>query len=99
MSKSCKGLAYELVKCVAESPCVKEQGRPVQECAGKQPPEIPSKCVGLRETYAKCKRGQVDMRTRIRGNKGETENGLPIPIRVPADTNVLLLTVYLCLVI
>ncbi|CAI5487296.1 unnamed protein product [Closterium sp. Naga37s-1] len=84
MSKSCKGLAYELVKCVAESPCVKEQGRPVQECAGKQPPEIPSKCVGLRETYAKCKRGQVDMRTRIRGNKGtefeKMETGLPIPI-------------------
>ncbi|CAI6004852.1 unnamed protein product [Closterium sp. NIES-64] len=77
MSKSCKGLAYELVKCVAESPCVKEQGRPVQECAGKQPPEIPSKCVGLRETYAKCKRGQsVVARTEFE----KMETGLPIPI-------------------
>ncbi|KAG5237952.1 cytochrome oxidase assembly factor [Salix suchowensis] len=58
MSKSCKGLALELVKCLSESNCIKKS------------PAIPSECVGLRETYFNCKRGQVDMRARIRGNKG-----------------------------
>lgn len=70
MSKSCKGLALELVKCLSESPCMKEQNRSYRDCAGEKAPQIASECVGLRETYFKCKRGQVDMRTRIRGNKG-----------------------------
>ncbi|XP_008812861.3 cytochrome c oxidase assembly factor 5 [Phoenix dactylifera] len=70
MSKSCKGLAMELVKCLSESDCVKVEKRPYRECAGEKVPSIPSECVGLRETYFNCKRGQVDMRARIRGNKG-----------------------------
>ncbi|KAL0538532.1 hypothetical protein IC582_022679 [Cucumis melo] len=70
MSKSCKGLAMELVKCLSESDCVKVQNRTYRECAGEKSPCIPSECVGLRETYFNCKRGQVDMRARIRGNKG-----------------------------
>ncbi|GLJ22480.1 hypothetical protein SUGI_0423250 [Cryptomeria japonica] len=70
MAKSCKGLAAELVKCLSDSPCVKEEKRSYRECAGEKDPAIPSECVGLRETYFNCKRGQVDMRTRIRGNKG-----------------------------
>ncbi|KAJ8635323.1 hypothetical protein MRB53_009590 [Persea americana] len=41
-----------------------------RECAGEKSPCISSECVGLRETYFNCKRGQVDMRARIRGNKG-----------------------------
>ncbi|XP_027344106.1 mitochondrial protein pet191 homolog [Abrus precatorius] len=70
MSKSCKGLAMELVKCLSESDCVKVEKRSYRECAGEKTPSIPSECVGLRETYFNCKRGQVDMRARIRGNKG-----------------------------
>ncbi|KAJ0969383.1 hypothetical protein J5N97_022260 [Dioscorea zingiberensis] len=70
MSKSCKGLAMELVKCLSETDCVKVENRPFRECAGEKPPSISSECVGLRETYFNCKRGQVDMRARIRGNKG-----------------------------
>ncbi|RAL41436.1 hypothetical protein DM860_010230 [Cuscuta australis] len=70
MSKSCKGLAMELVKCLSESDCVKGQNRPYRECAKETSPCISSECVGLRETYFNCKRGQVDMRARIRGNKG-----------------------------
>ncbi|KAL5205591.1 hypothetical protein ABZP36_033800 [Zizania latifolia] len=46
------------------------QKRPYKECAGEKVPSITSECVGLRETYFNCKRGQVDMRARIRGNKG-----------------------------
>lgn len=70
MSKSCKGLAEELVKCVSESECIKIQKKGYKECIGEHPPNVAAECVGLRETYFRCKRGQVDMRTRIRGNKG-----------------------------
>nr|KAJ0227790.1 hypothetical protein LSAT_V11C100013130 [Lactuca sativa] len=69
MAKSCKGLAMELVKCLSESDCVKVENRPFRECAKEKSPVISSECVGLRETYFNCKRGQVDMRARIRGNK------------------------------
>ncbi|PSR89387.1 Cytochrome c oxidase assembly factor like [Actinidia chinensis var. chinensis] len=70
MSKSCKGLAMELVMCLSESDCVKAEKRPYRECAKEKSPAITSKCVGLRETYFNCKRGQVDMRARNCGNKG-----------------------------
>ncbi|XP_050365777.1 uncharacterized protein LOC126784358 [Argentina anserina] len=69
-AKSCSGLADELVKCLSECDCVKVEKRPVRECAGEKSPSISSECIGLRETYFNCKRGQVDMRNRIRGNKG-----------------------------
>ncbi|ONK72118.1 uncharacterized protein A4U43_C04F15930 [Asparagus officinalis] len=58
MSTSCKGLALELVKCLSETDCVKVQKRPYRECAGEKVPCITSECVGLRETYFNCKRGQ-----------------------------------------
>lgn len=35
------------------------QKRPYKECAGEKVPNITSECVGLRETYFNCKRGQV----------------------------------------
>ncbi|RAL41429.1 hypothetical protein DM860_010223 [Cuscuta australis] len=57
MSKSCKGLAMEMVKCLSESDCVKVQNRPYRECAKETSPCISSECVGLRETYFNCKRG------------------------------------------
>ncbi|WVZ65578.1 hypothetical protein U9M48_014917, partial [Paspalum notatum var. saurae] len=59
MAKSCKGLAMELVKCLSETDCVKVQKRPYKECAGEKVPNITSECVGLRETYFNCKRGQA----------------------------------------
>ncbi|XP_044483380.1 mitochondrial protein pet191 homolog isoform X3 [Mangifera indica] len=58
MSKSCKGLAMELVKCLSESDCIKVEKRSYRECAGEKSPSISSECVGLRETYFNCKRGQ-----------------------------------------
>lgn len=35
------------------------QKRPYKECAGEKVPNITSECVGLRETYFNCKRGQA----------------------------------------
>ncbi|GBG76829.1 hypothetical protein CBR_g23045 [Chara braunii] len=69
MSKSCKGIAVELVRCLSESDCIKVEKKSYRECAGETT-SIPERCIGLRDMYYKCKRGQVDMRTRIRGNKG-----------------------------
>ncbi|XP_059645193.1 mitochondrial protein pet191 homolog isoform X3 [Cornus florida] len=59
MAKSCKGLAMELAKCLSESHCVNVEKRPYRECAKEKSPSISSECVGLRETYFNCKRGQV----------------------------------------
>lgn len=70
MSKLCKGLAQELVKCLSESDCVKVENRSIRDCAGKTEPKAPSKCAGLRQTYYDCKRSQVNKASRIRGNKG-----------------------------
>ncbi|CAN1765725.1 hypothetical protein LINPERHAP1_LOCUS9713 [Linum perenne] len=58
MAKSCKGLAAELVRCLSESDCVKVENRSIRDCAGEKSPSVPSECVGLRETYFNCKRGQ-----------------------------------------
>eukprot|EP00898_Chlorokybus_atmophyticus_P003849 jgi/Chlat1/4465/Chrsp29S04412 len=69
MSKSCKGLLDELVKCLADSDCVKVEGRTLKECAGRTE-GVSQECQGLRTVYYECKRGQLDMRRRIRGNKG-----------------------------
>ncbi|KAB5543944.1 hypothetical protein DKX38_012056 [Salix brachista] len=59
MSKSCKGLATELVKCLSESDCVKIENRTYKDCAGEKSPSIPNECAGLRETYFNFKRGQA----------------------------------------
>ncbi|KAF5727856.1 hypothetical protein HS088_TW22G01553 [Tripterygium wilfordii] len=59
MAKSCKGLAMELVKCLSESDCVKVENRSYRECAAEKSPSIPSECMGLRDTYFNCKRGQA----------------------------------------
>ena len=96
MSKSCKGLLQQLVKCLRESDCVQVlpartqrgacaharpealpttprppalspqvEGKDIRECAQAVP-----ECAGLRTAYFTCKRGQVDPRSRILGNKG-----------------------------
>lgn len=38
---------------------IQVEKRPYRECAGEKVPSIPSECVGLRETYFNCKRGQA----------------------------------------
>ncbi|KAL6770099.1 COX191 [Auxenochlorella protothecoides x Auxenochlorella symbiontica] len=65
MSKSCQGLFVEFVKCLRESDCMKVEHRSVTECA-----KVSEECAGLRYTFFRCKHGQIDPRTRIKGNKG-----------------------------
>ncbi|KAF9609804.1 hypothetical protein IFM89_018601 [Coptis chinensis] len=68
MAKSCKGLAMELVKCLSESDCVKVENKSYRECAGEKTPSISTECVGLRETYFNCKRGQIRQRFNTKRN-------------------------------
>ena len=68
MSKSCKGMLEEMLKCVEETDCVKK-GNSLKACV-KDGRLFPSECQTKREVYLSCKRGQFDMRSRLRGNKG-----------------------------
>ena len=94
MSKSCKGMLDEMLKCVEQSECccaTKTTSRGEEE--GDKRKDYYSlefcvnalmhsddetkvtalgldECVVKQQVYLKCKRGQMDMRTRIRGNKG-----------------------------
>ncbi|KAI8105781.1 hypothetical protein M9434_000362 [Picochlorum sp. BPE23] len=65
MSKSCSGLLKDLVHCLRESECFQVEKKDIKTCAKEA-----EECAGLRAAYAACKRGQLDPRTRIRGNKG-----------------------------
>ena len=42
-----------------------QEGKPIKECAREV-----KECEGLRNSYSACKRGQLDARSRLRGNKG-----------------------------
>ena len=65
MAKACSGVMKDLAKCIAESKCIQEDKLSIEVCMKKA-----EECNALRYTYAECKRGQVNMRTRIQGNKG-----------------------------
>jgi hypothetical protein len=41
---------------------LQEEKRSYKDCAGEKGASVPSACVGLRETYFQCKRGQVRFR-------------------------------------
>jgi len=99
MSKSCKGMLDEMLKCVEQSECCRCATKttttttPRGEEEGDKRKDYYSlefcvnalmhsddetkvtalgldECVVKKQVYLKCKRGQMDMRTRIRGNKG-----------------------------
>ncbi|KAK9820435.1 hypothetical protein WJX72_010335 [[Myrmecia] bisecta] len=65
MSTSCHGLLEQLVQCLRESDCFKKEHKDIKRCAREA-----EECSGLRFAYFKCKRGQIDPRSRIQGNKG-----------------------------
>ena len=45
--------------------CALQEGKPIKECAREV-----KQCEGLRNAYSACKRGQLDARSRLRGNRG-----------------------------
>ena len=46
-----------------------QKGHTLKACV-KDGKLFPSACQAQREVYLSCKRGQFDMRSRLRGNKG-----------------------------
>ncbi|QDZ19995.1 cytochrome c oxidase assembly protein [Chloropicon primus] len=65
MPKACEGVMKDLAKCIADSKCIQEDMLSIEECVKRA-----EECSALRYTYSECKRGQVNMRTRIQGKKG-----------------------------
>jgi cytochrome c oxidase assembly factor 5 len=71
MSKSCSGMLAEFLDCVESSACVKKHGHTLKQCASPTWTEhAPSECEVKRSNYFACRKGQLDMRARLRGNKG-----------------------------
>ncbi len=69
MSSSCRAVADELAKCIRASPCMAEGGkRDFHECLKGNEREITPECTRVRQLYFECKRAQLDMRKRFRGN-------------------------------
>ncbi|KAF0852165.1 mitochondrial CIV assembly protein Coa5/Pet191 [Andalucia godoyi] len=68
MGKSCKGIRAELIACLIGTPCGQNGGSP-KECLHGHP-EAAAACDQLRKMYFECRRGNLDMRKRIRGIDG-----------------------------
>ena len=62
MASSCIAEREALLECLADSPCT-AAGRPIKECM-----ESDADCQLKRICLMECKRGQLDMRKRIKGN-------------------------------
>jgi cytochrome c oxidase assembly factor 5 len=54
------------VDCLRQTACYREEKLSVTACAER----LPEECAPLRYALFSCKRGQMDARTRIQGNKG-----------------------------
>ncbi len=70
MTSSCKTVVEELAKCLRASPCMASE-KDFRTCLSSQDEaDITSECSRLRALYSECKRSQLDMRKRFRGNPG-----------------------------
>lgn len=73
MSKSCKGLFDELLRCLSDSQCVIEhpdRKTALRECVQPDAVGVSDSCKAIRVAYSQCRKSQVDMRRRIRGMPG-----------------------------
>lgn len=70
MKSACGEHAIELRRCMKKySSCV-QSGKKVSECL-KEPNVLPDECVSYKLAYFECRRGILDARNRIRGQKGQ----------------------------
>lgn len=72
MARSCKEIAETLVDCMMKSKCVRDGGE-VRECiknpVSDEGVKSAGDCQEFRTAYFLCKRGSLDMRNRIKGQK------------------------------
>lgn len=66
MSSSCKGLLTKYAECLRKTECMKSGQKTLKDCMAEHAPE----CEQFRYALFTCRKGQVDARTRIQGNKG-----------------------------
>ncbi len=69
MSSSCSGLSEKLLDCVEASRCVNDKGLSIRECL-KSREHLDEECKSLMTAFYDCRRGQIDRRARIKGNRG-----------------------------
>lgn len=73
MSKSCKGLFEDLIRCLSDSTCVQmhsDKTVALRDCAQPDAKGVDESCKAVRVAYSQCRKAQVDMRRRIRGAPG-----------------------------
>lgn len=73
MSKSCKGLFQELLRCLSDSKCVREhpdRKTALRDCVQPHATGVGDSCKAIRVAYSQCRKAQIDMRRRIRGAPG-----------------------------
>mgnify|MGYP002836593425 CR=1 FL=1 len=76
MAKSCKEVAQSLIDCMQKTECMKKGGD-LRTCmkahevrnADGSADVTGGECQELRTAYFNCKRGSLDMRSRIRGQR------------------------------
>jgi len=71
MASSCKNVRQAFIECIKLSDCVKN-GETFHNCvklAKTDTPDIPDQCRTIAISYYDCKRGQLDMKRRFRGNR------------------------------
>ncbi|GAB9464451.1 Cytochrome c oxidase assembly protein [Globisporangium polare] len=76
MGKSCRDMAEALRDCMVLEECMSDGTRTLKQCLKLK--EYSHECRGYRQAYFECKRGQLDMRTRIRGPKGGLTKPEPV---------------------
>lgn len=69
MAKSCKEVAQSLIECMQKTECMKKGGE-LRTCMKNEGnSDGGGECQELRAAYFNCKRGSLDMRSRIRGQR------------------------------
>ncbi|KAK3111504.1 hypothetical protein LTR53_013185 [Teratosphaeriaceae sp. CCFEE 6253] len=70
MPASCKDIRAALATCLQQSDCVLVHRNTPADCLRHPLSDtLPTQCLQLRHGYGECKRGMIDMRKRLRGNK------------------------------
>ncbi|KAG7378693.1 hypothetical protein PHYPSEUDO_009762 [Phytophthora pseudosyringae] len=68
MGKACRDMAEALRDCMVQQECMADGSRTLKHCLHDR--AYSHECKEYRLAYFECKRGQLDMRQRIRGPKG-----------------------------
>ncbi|CAO3620478.1 unnamed protein product [Mucor fragilis] len=70
MPSNCQEIRQELIECMLKSDCVLKKRNTVKECFKEEhKPDVPDECLSIKKSFAECKRGMIDPRMRMRGNK------------------------------